>query len=108
VAVRETLPDSVFESADEIELIDLPPDDLLARLKADGVPDSAVETTNVAVYPNRTYDPKTGKSARGVVRDYGPEAWTGRQLDISKQLAAELGMISTGVETLDVQVVGRI
>src|SRR5262245_5267286 len=31
---RETLPDRVFEQADEVELIDLPPDDLLARLKA--------------------------------------------------------------------------
>src|ERR1700716_961032 len=29
---RETLPDRVFDEADEIELIDLPPDDLLARL----------------------------------------------------------------------------
>jgi two-component system sensor histidine kinase KdpD len=33
VAVRETVPDSVLEQADEIELIDLPPDDLLQRLK---------------------------------------------------------------------------
>ena len=33
VAVRETLPDSVIEEADEIELIDLPPDDLLKRLQ---------------------------------------------------------------------------
>jgi two-component system sensor histidine kinase KdpD len=31
---RETLPDRVFDEADEIELIDLPPDDLLARLHA--------------------------------------------------------------------------
>jgi two-component system sensor histidine kinase KdpD len=31
---RETLPDRVFDEADDIELIDLPPDDLLARLKA--------------------------------------------------------------------------
>src|SRR5262245_23595057 len=31
---RETLPDRVFDEADEVELIDLPPDDLLARLKA--------------------------------------------------------------------------
>src|SRR5262245_33232820 len=31
---RETVPDRVFEQADEVELIDLPPDDLLARLKA--------------------------------------------------------------------------
>ena len=33
IAVRETLPDSVLEDADEIELVDLPPDDLLRRLK---------------------------------------------------------------------------
>ncbi|MHB1896574.1 MAG: DUF4118 domain-containing protein [Metallibacterium sp.] len=32
VRVRETVPDSVFESADEVELIDLPPDDLIERL----------------------------------------------------------------------------
>jgi two-component system sensor histidine kinase KdpD len=30
---HETLPDTVFESADEVELIDLPPDDLLQRLR---------------------------------------------------------------------------
>jgi len=40
---------------------------VLARLKADGVPDSAIETTNVAVYPNRNYDPKTGQ---GTVTSY--------------------------------------
>lgn len=33
VAVRETVPDSVIDSAAEIELIDLPPDDLLQRLR---------------------------------------------------------------------------
>jgi two-component system, OmpR family, sensor histidine kinase KdpD len=33
VQVRETVPDSVLEQADEIELIDLPPDELLQRLK---------------------------------------------------------------------------
>ncbi len=32
IKVRETLPDSVLGSADEIELIDLPPEDLLKRL----------------------------------------------------------------------------
>ena len=31
---RETLPDHVFDEADDIELIDLSPDDLLARLRA--------------------------------------------------------------------------
>lgn len=31
---RETIPDRIFDEADEVELIDLPPDDLLARLKS--------------------------------------------------------------------------
>src|SRR5262245_15221727 len=34
VRQRETLPDRVFDEADDVELIDLPPDDLLARLHA--------------------------------------------------------------------------
>ena len=33
VVVRETVPDSVFDQTDEVELIDLPPDDLLQRFK---------------------------------------------------------------------------
>ena len=33
VMVRETVPDSILEQADEVELIDLPPDDLLQRLR---------------------------------------------------------------------------
>src|SRR5437762_305345 len=33
VIVRETIPDSVLERADEVELIDLPPDDLLERFR---------------------------------------------------------------------------
>ena len=33
VVMRETVPDSVFEQADEVELIDLPPDDLLERFR---------------------------------------------------------------------------
>ena len=33
ITVRETVPDSVLEQADEVELIDLPPDSLLERLK---------------------------------------------------------------------------
>lgn len=34
VTVKETVPDSVLEEADEIELVDLPPDVLLERLKS--------------------------------------------------------------------------
>lgn len=33
VAVRETVPDSILEQADEVELIDLSPDELLQRLR---------------------------------------------------------------------------
>ncbi len=33
VIVRETVPDSIFEEADEVELVDLAPDDLLERLR---------------------------------------------------------------------------
>ncbi len=45
IVVRETVPDSVLERADEVELIDLPPDDLLQRLKEGKVyvPDQAQE-----------------------------------------------------------------
>jgi two-component system sensor histidine kinase KdpD len=43
VRQRETLPDHFFNEANDIELIDLPPDDLLARLRAGKVyiPDEA-------------------------------------------------------------------
>ena len=34
VAVSETVPDAVFDHADEVQLVDLPPDDLLQRLAA--------------------------------------------------------------------------
>jgi two-component system, OmpR family, sensor histidine kinase KdpD len=45
VVIRETLPDSVLEQAEEVELIDLPPEDLLQRLKEGKVyvPDQAAE-----------------------------------------------------------------
>ncbi len=43
VQVRENVPDTVLERADEVELVDLPPDDLLVRLKEGKVylPDQA-------------------------------------------------------------------
>jgi two-component system sensor histidine kinase KdpD len=43
IRVRETLPDHVFDEADEVVLVDLPPDELLQRLKEGKVylPDQA-------------------------------------------------------------------
>lgn len=48
IKVRETVPDTVFEQADEIELIDLPPNELLLRLKEGKVyvPQQAREAVN--------------------------------------------------------------
>ncbi len=45
IVVRETVPDSILARADEVELIDLPPDDLLERLREGKVyvPDQARE-----------------------------------------------------------------
>ena len=47
VIVRETVPDSIIERADEIELVDLPPDDLLQRLREGKIylPDQAERAT---------------------------------------------------------------
>ena len=36
---------------------------VLDRLKAEGIEDSAIQTSNVSVYPIRTYDPKSGKES---------------------------------------------
>jgi two-component system sensor histidine kinase KdpD len=37
IVVRETVPDAIVERPDEIELVDLPPDDLLERLREGNV-----------------------------------------------------------------------
>jgi len=34
---------------------------MLDRLKSDGIPESAIQTSNITLYPVRTYDPTTGK-----------------------------------------------
>ena len=36
---------------------------VLERLKAEGVEETAVETSNISLYPIRTYDPQTGKES---------------------------------------------
>jgi two-component system sensor histidine kinase KdpD len=50
VRVRETVPDSVFDRADAIELIDLTPDDLIQRLKE-----------------GKVYVPETGRACAGTL-----------------------------------------
>jgi two-component system, OmpR family, sensor histidine kinase KdpD len=48
IRVWETVPDTVFEDADEVELVDLPPDELLIRLKEGKIylPQQAQEAIN--------------------------------------------------------------
>lgn len=48
IRIWETVPDTVFEDADEVELVDLPPDELLIRLKEGKIylPPQAQEAIN--------------------------------------------------------------
>jgi two-component system sensor histidine kinase KdpD len=53
VIVRETLPDAVLERADEVELVDISPEDLLERLRAGKVYVSAQAQRALANFFNR-------------------------------------------------------
>lgn len=57
-------------------------------------------------YPKGTYlkvtNPANGKSVIVLVNDYGPQAWTGRIIDLDKVAFAELASIGAGV--IDVKV----
>lgn len=48
VIIRETLPDSIFENSDDIELVDITPDELLQRFSEGKVytPDRSIEAVN--------------------------------------------------------------
>ena len=50
VRVRETVPDTVFDRADAVELVDLTPDDLIQRLKE-----------------GKVYVPETGRAGAGAL-----------------------------------------
>ena len=56
MTVRETVPDSVFERADEIELVDLAPDDLLERLREGKVYVPTQATRHRALFPEGKSD----------------------------------------------------
>ncbi len=46
-----------------------------------------------------------GKTATCRVNDRGPAAWTGRILDVSKGIAAQLGMLQSGVARVSIGVI---
>lgn len=46
-----------------------------------------------------------GRTVRAVCRDYGPQAWTGRHIDVSRDVARRLGFTRQGVATVHIKMV---
>ncbi len=92
ITVRETVPDSVLENADEIEMIDLAPDDLIQRLKEGKVyvPQQSAEAIHNFFRPGnlmalrelalrRTAD-RVDEKLRGYRRDHAiAQTWPARE-----------------------------
>ena len=83
VRQQETLPDRVFDEADEVELIDLPPDDLLARLKAGKV---YVSDQGVSATERFFRKPESTRVARAGAAPYGrPSRRGGARLSAAQE-----------------------
>jgi uncharacterized protein len=66
---------------------------VLDRLKAEGIEDSAIQTSSVTLYPVRTYDPNTGKETLAGYRAQN-------SIKVTSKDAATVGKVLTsGVET---------
>src|SRR4051812_27627115 len=129
VVMRETVPDSVFEQADEVELIDLPPDDLLQRLRdgkvyVSGAAQEAVQNffrkgnlialrelalrataqrvdAQMRVYRREHAIDKVWPTAERVLVCIGPTPYSARLVRAAKRMADALGAewIAAYVET---------
>ena len=81
VVVRETVPDSVLERADEVELVDLPPDELLQRLQEGKVyvPEQAERGASQQLLPQGQPDraARAGAAPHGRARRRADAATTG-------------------------------
>ncbi|HEX2437577.1 MAG TPA: sensor histidine kinase KdpD [Methylomirabilota bacterium] len=129
VVMRETVPDSVFEQADEVELIDLPPDDLLQRFRDGKVymaaqAQEAVEhffrkgnlialrelalrrtaarvDAQMRVYRREHAIEQVWPTAERVLVCVGPSPWSTRLVRAAKRMADQLGAewIAAYVET---------
>jgi two-component system sensor histidine kinase KdpD len=119
VVMRETVPDSIFEQADEVELIDLPPDDLLQRLREGKVylPTQAQEAVEhffrkgnlialrelalrrtaervdaqMRVYRREHAIDKVWPTAERVLVCVGPGPWSTRLVRAAKRMADQIG-----------------
>ncbi|OYW24845.1 MAG: two-component sensor histidine kinase, partial [Planctomycetales bacterium 12-60-4] len=118
IAVRETVPDRVFDSADDLELVDITPEELLSRLQAGKVylPEqahraiqsffqkshlSALRELSLRQAARRIHtDVETARRERAVVRPWatadrllvcvGPSPTTARVIRTAKRMAAAL------------------
>ncbi|WP_437221887.1 DUF4118 domain-containing protein [Planctomicrobium sp. SH661] len=118
VIVRETIPDGVFEKADVLELIDITPEELLARLKggkvyvseqADRALQSFFQKSNLTALrelslrqaADRIHDDvEAGRRAKAAVQSWatvdrllvciGPSPTTARVIRIAKRMATAL------------------
>jgi two-component system sensor histidine kinase KdpD len=129
VVMRETVPDSVFEQADEVELIDLPPDDLLQRFREGKVyvPGQAQEAlenffrkgnlialrelalrrtaervdAQMRVYRREHAIDKVWPTAERILVCIGPAPWSTRLVRAAKRMADQLDAewIAAYVET---------
>jgi two-component system, OmpR family, sensor histidine kinase KdpD len=129
VVMKETVPDSVFEQADEVELIDLPPDDLLQRFRDGKVymaaqAQEAVEhffrkgnlialrelalrrtaarvDAQMRVYRREHAIEKVWPTAERILVCVGPSPWSTRLVRAAKRMADDLGAewIAAYVET---------
>ncbi|SFJ63595.1 sensor histidine kinase [Planctomicrobium piriforme] len=118
IAVRETVPDSIIESADELELIDIPPEELLSRLQAGRIylPEQArraagnfFQKTNLSALRELSLrhaaqrvhqDVELGRRERSVLQSWatgerllvcvGPSPTTTRVIRTAKRMAAAL------------------
>jgi uncharacterized protein len=56
-----TVENDAVNAADAMNATSVQSKQMLDRLKSDGIPDSAIQTSSITLYPVRTYDPTTGK-----------------------------------------------
>ena len=99
VQVRETLPDRVFDAADEVVLVDIPPDDLLQRLR-----DGKIYLPEQAAHAVRNFFRKgnllalrqlalrlTAEQVEGEMRDYRSSRVGGQVWDAAEALLVCVG-----------------
>ena len=129
VVMRETVPDSIFEQADEVELIDLPPDDLLERFRegkvyVPGLAQEALENffrkgnlialrelslrrtaervdAQMRVYRREHAIASVWPTAERILVAIGPTPWSTRLVRAAKRMADQMGAewIAAYVET---------